>query len=44
MSVAELLAENVLILERMRVRTDPRAREVLEFFFPETIGKAIKLW
>ena len=21
-----------------------RAREVLEFFFPETIGKAIKLW
>ena len=43
-AVAELLAENVLILERMRVRTDPRAREVLEFFFPETIGKAIKLW
>jgi len=43
-SMEELLAENALILERMRVRTDPKAREVLEFFFPETIGKAIKLW
>ena len=39
-----MLAENAVILDRMRVRTDPRAREVLEFFFPETIAMAIKLW
>ena len=40
----QLLEENQQILERMRVRTNPKAREVLEFFFPEYISKAMKLW
>ena len=31
-SVAELLAENALILERMRVRTDPRQIKLKYFF------------
>jgi len=44
MSLKELLLENKEIVENMRIRTKPKARMVLEFFFPETIGEAMKLW
>ena len=44
MSLKELLEENKEIVQRMRIRTRPKAREVLEFFFPDTIGEAMKLW
>ena len=44
MSLKELLLENKEIVENMRIRTKPKARMVLEFYFPETIGEAMKLW
>eukprot|EP00092_Neocalanus_flemingeri_P017390 GFUD01018810.1.p1 GENE.GFUD01018810.1~~GFUD01018810.1.p1 ORF type:complete len:603 (-),score=205.48 GFUD01018810.1:142-1752(-) len=44
MSLKELLEENKEIVQKMRIRTRPKAREVLEFFFPETIGDAMQLW
>jgi len=44
MSLKELLDENKEIIQKMRIKTRPRAREVLEFFFPETIEEAMKLW
>jgi len=44
MTLKELLVENKAIVENMRIRTKPKAREVLEFFFPETISAAMKLW
>ena len=44
MTLKELLEENKEIVENMRIRTKPRAREVLEFYFPETIESAMKLW
>ena len=44
MSLKELLQENKDIVENMRIRTQPKAREVLEFWFPDTIGQAMKLW
>lgn len=43
-SLGEMLKENKNIVERLRIRTRPNAREVLEFFFPETIGGAMDLW
>ena len=44
MTLKELLVENKAIVENMRIRTKPKAREVFEFFFPETISAAMKLW
>jgi len=43
-SLKQLLEESKQILDNMRIRTNPKAREVLEFFFPEYISKAMKLW
>ena len=42
--MGDMLKENKNIVERLRIRTRPDAREVLEFFFPETIGGAMALW
>ena len=43
-SLKELLDENTKIIERLRIVTNPKAREVLEFWFPSTIKDAMMLW
>lgn len=43
-SLKDLLEENTKIVERLRIVTNPKAREVLEFWFPSTIKDAMMLW
>lgn len=44
LSVKEMLQENKDLVERMRIMTRPDAREVLEFFFADTITDAMSIW
>jgi len=43
-SLGEMLQNNRTLLDQLRVRTVPEAREVLEFFFPDSIRDAMELW
>lgn len=43
-SLGDMLLKNRDLLDKMRIRTRPEARQVLEFYFPETIQQAMELW
>jgi len=43
-SLGDMLKENKSLIDKMRIRTRPLAREVLEFYFPESIQGAMELW
>jgi len=43
-SLNDLIAQNRMIIKQIGVRTNPRARAVLDFWFPDTMQTAMTLW
>ncbi|XP_023332299.1 uncharacterized protein LOC111704317 [Eurytemora carolleeae] len=43
-SLREMLVENRSLLDKMRIRIRPEAREVLEYYFPASLQDAMEIW